>query len=145
MSGGLIASAVATHSPRMAIEETAPDFVRGLIAGSREMGEAVRGLDPDLIVLQSAHWVSTFNWYVTAHAVHEGVCMAEEAPDLIPGIPYRLPGDPDGVDFEDVFGALKKIGYDRFVTHISGRYPDLDNRTVCQAYVEKLRPLMSTA
>ncbi len=56
-----------------------------------------------------------------------------------------LPGDPDGVDFEDVFGALKKIGYDRFVTHISGRYPDLDNRTVCQAYVEKLRPLMSTA
>lgn len=95
MSGGLIASAVATHSPRMAIEETAPDFVRGLIAGSREMGEAVRGLDPDLIVLQSAHWVSTFNWYVTAHAVHEGVCMAEEAPDLIPGIPYRRPGDPE--------------------------------------------------
>ena len=95
MSGGLIASAVATHTPRMAIEESAPDFVRGLIAGSREMGEAVRALGPDLIVLQSAHWVSTFNWYVTAHAVHEGVCIADEAPDLISGIPYRRPGDPE--------------------------------------------------
>ena len=108
MSGGLIASAVATHSPRMAIEETAPGFVRGLIAGSREMGEAVRALGPDLIVLQSAHWVSTFNWYVTAHPVHEGVCMADEAPDLISGIPYRRPGDPE---FAGVLaGVLKDAG-----------------------------------
>ena len=108
MSRGLIASAVAAHTPRMAIEETAPDFVRGLIAGLREMGDAVRGLGPDLIVLQSAHWVSTFNWYTTAHAVHEGVCMAEEAPDLIPGIPYRRPGDPE---FAGVLaGILKDAG-----------------------------------
>jgi len=104
----LVASAVAAHSPRMAIEATAPDFVRGLIEGSREMGEAMRGFNPDLIVLQSAHWVSTFNWYTTAHAVHEGVCMAEEAPDLIPGIPYRRPGDPEFA--EALAGVIKDAG-----------------------------------
>ncbi len=95
MSGGLIASVVTPHTPRMGVEETAPDFVRGLIAGIRELGDAVRALKPDLIVLQSAHWVATFNWYVTAHAFHEGICVADEAPNLIPGTPYRYPGDPE--------------------------------------------------
>lgn len=53
-----------------------------------------------------------------------------------------LPGDPDGVDFEEVFGAIKEIGLDGFVTHMSSNYPDMDNETVCRAYVERLRPLM---
>lgn len=54
-----------------------------------------------------------------------------------------LPGDPRGVDFNDLFGALKEIGFDGFVTHISARYPDIDNIEVCRAYVNILRPLMS--
>ena len=91
---GIVASVVTPHTPRMGIEERAPDFVRGLIAGSRELGAALRALEPDLLVLHSSHWVATFNWFVTAHAVHEGLCVADEAPDLIPGIPYRQPGDP---------------------------------------------------
>ncbi len=53
-----------------------------------------------------------------------------------------LPGDPDGVDFEEVFGAIRETGFDGFVTLMSGSYPDMDNETVCRAYVERLRPLM---
>jgi 3,4-dihydroxyphenylacetate 2,3-dioxygenase len=95
MSGGLIASVVTPHTPRMGIESRAPEFVRGLIAGSRELGKALREMEPDLIILLSAHWVSTFNWFVTAHEIHEGFCVADEAPDLIPGVPYRYRGDPE--------------------------------------------------
>lgn len=95
MAGGLVASAVVPHTPRMGIEENAPEFVRGMIGGIREVGDALRALDVELIVLQSAHWVSTFNWYVSAQQVHEGVCVADEAPDMIPGIPYKYPGDPE--------------------------------------------------
>lgn len=95
MAGGLIASVVTPHTPRMGIEANAPDFVRGLIAGSRELGGVLRAMKPDLFILNTAHWVSTFNWFVTAHEVHEGHCLAEEAPDLIPGVPYRRPGDPE--------------------------------------------------
>ncbi|MBI2316218.1 MAG: extradiol ring-cleavage dioxygenase [Betaproteobacteria bacterium] len=94
MSGALIATAVTAHVPRMGIEEKAPDFQRGLIAGSKAMGEAIRKLAPDLLVLMSAHWVSTFNWYVTAQNPHKGMCIADEAPDLISGEPYQRPGDP---------------------------------------------------
>ena len=95
MSAGLIASVVATHSPRMGVPESAPAFLREAMAGEREMGAALRALQPDLFIVASAHWVSTFNWYVTAHEVHEGRCVAEEAPDLIPGVPYRRKGDPE--------------------------------------------------
>ena len=92
---GVIASAVVPHTPRMANEEEAPDFTRPLIAGAREIGEALRALNPDLFVVNSTHWVSTFNWYATCQALHEGVCVADEAPDMISGIPYRRTGDPD--------------------------------------------------
>ena len=94
MSGGIVASVVAPHTPRIGLEDKAPPFARGLIDGLRELGVSLRGQRPDLIVLQSSHWVSTFNWYTTAHARHEGVCIADEAPDLIPGVAYNRPGDP---------------------------------------------------
>ncbi len=94
MIGGLVASVVASHSPRIGVEENAPEFIKGLIDGLRELGQTARALEPDAIVLHSAHWVSTFWWYVPHHEVHEGTCVADEAPDLIPGSEYRWPGDP---------------------------------------------------
>lgn len=98
MAGGVVASVLAPHTPRMADESGAPEFVRGLVGGLRELGEGLRALEPDVLVVASAHWVCTFHWYVTRQAVHEGVCVAEEAPDLIPGIAYRRPGDPAFAD-----------------------------------------------
>ncbi len=94
MNGQIIHSAITTHSPRIGVEATAPDFTRGLIAGIRLLGEEVRASRPDAIVLMSTHWITTFPWYTGSHAVHEGTCVADEAPDLIPGIPYRWQGDP---------------------------------------------------
>lgn len=94
MSGGVIAGAIAPHTPRIGIEAGAPPFARGLIEGLRDLGAALRAQQPDVIVLHSSHWVSTFNWYVTAHERHRGTCIADEAPDLIPGVPYDRPGEP---------------------------------------------------
>jgi 3,4-dihydroxyphenylacetate 2,3-dioxygenase len=94
MDKGVICGVVTPHTPRMGIEAKAPDFVRGVIAGSRELGRALLDMKPDAIVLASSHWVATFNWYATCQPVHQGVCVADEAPDLIPGIPYKHPGHP---------------------------------------------------
>jgi aromatic ring-opening dioxygenase catalytic subunit (LigB family) len=93
MHGGLIAVTVAPHAPRLGIEARVPDFQTGLIAGLKEMGQALRQLRPDLFVVNSAHWVSTFNWYATVQDHHRGVCVADEAPDLMPGTPYERKGD----------------------------------------------------
>src|SRR5262245_41862536 len=94
MHDGLIAVAVAPHAPRLGVEERAPAFQRGLIDGLKQMGQALRSLGPDLFVVNSAHWVSTFNWYATVQDPHKGVCVADEAPDLMPGTPYERKGDP---------------------------------------------------
>ena len=93
MTGGIIGGALATHSPRMAAQE--PAFMAELACGARQMGERLREARPDVLVVQSAHWLTTFSWYVTCQPVHEGQCVASEAPDLIPGLPYRRRGDPD--------------------------------------------------
>ena len=94
LSGGIVVSAIASHTPRIGIEAKAPDFLHGVIAGGYAMGEAIKAVKPDVIVLQSAHWVTTFTWYLTCQARHHGVCVSDELPDLIPGMPYDRPGEP---------------------------------------------------
>jgi 3,4-dihydroxyphenylacetate 2,3-dioxygenase len=95
MNGAIMMSAIASHTPRIGIEATAPDFLSGVIAGEYALGRAIQALAPDVIVLQSAHWVTTFTWYVTCQARHQGNCVSDELPDLIPGVPYDRPGDPE--------------------------------------------------
>ena len=95
MQGKVVMSAIASHSPRIGIEAIAPDFLRGVIAGEYALGRAISELQPDVVVLQSAHWVTTFTWYVTCQQRHRGDCVSDELPDLIPGVPYDRPGDPE--------------------------------------------------
>jgi 3,4-dihydroxyphenylacetate 2,3-dioxygenase len=95
MTGGIVMSAIASHTPRIGIEAKAPAFLRGVIAGEYALGRAIAALEPDVIVLQSAHWVTTFTWYVTCQGRHHGICVSDELPDLIPGVSYDRPGDPD--------------------------------------------------
>jgi aromatic ring-opening dioxygenase catalytic subunit (LigB family) len=94
MPGKLLYSVITPHSPRMAVEATAPPFLKGVIEGSHELGKTLRAAKPDLLIVHSTHWVCSFNWYVTSHERHRGHCVADEAPDLIPGLPYDRPGDP---------------------------------------------------
>lgn len=108
MSGGIIRSAITTHSPRIGIEKNAPDFTRGLIQGLRLLGEELRAAKPDAVLLMSTHWVTTFPWYTTCQEVLQGVCVADEAPDLIPGIPYKWKGDPQFA--RAVVDEIKSIG-----------------------------------
>jgi aromatic ring-opening dioxygenase catalytic subunit (LigB family) len=91
---GIIAAAVVAHVPTLSRAEITPDFQRTLVDGERALGEDLRGLKPDLWVIASAHWVSTFNWFATCQPEHKGLCVADEAPDLIPGLPYHYRGDP---------------------------------------------------
>ena len=92
---GVIAAATVAHVPTMGRAEITPDFQQTLVAGERTLGAAIRrALKPDLWVIASTHWVATFDWLPTCQPVHEGHCVADEAPNLIPGIPYKYRGDP---------------------------------------------------
>jgi 3,4-dihydroxyphenylacetate 2,3-dioxygenase len=91
---GILAAAIVAHVPTLSRAEITPDFQRTLVDGERQLGADLRALKPDLWVIASTHWVSTFNWLATCQSEHKGMCVADEAPDLIPGLPYHYRGDP---------------------------------------------------
>lgn len=92
---GVVATAIVAHVPTLGLEKNIPDFQKNLPVAERAMGAALRAhLNPDLWVMVSSHWVATFDWLITAHARHTGVCVADEAPYLIPGVAYDYKGDP---------------------------------------------------
>jgi 3,4-dihydroxyphenylacetate 2,3-dioxygenase len=95
VTGGVIATAVVAHVPTLSRKEITPDFQDTLVQGEQRLGRDLRSLAPDLWVIASTHWVSTFNWFATCQAQHEGICVADEAPDLIPGLPYHYRGDAE--------------------------------------------------
>jgi 3,4-dihydroxyphenylacetate 2,3-dioxygenase len=93
---GVVATALVAHVPTLGRAENTPDYQQTLVQAERTMGAAIREtLKPDVWVIVSTHWVSTFDWFATCQAKHEGLCVAQEAPNLIPGLPYSYRGDPE--------------------------------------------------
>ena len=84
------------HVPTLGRPENTPEYQQTLVQAERKLGAAMReALKPDLWVIVSTHWVSTFDWFSTCQPKHEGLCVAQEAPNLIPGLPYKYRGDPE--------------------------------------------------
>lgn len=86
---------VAPHTPRICHEDKAPDFQRPMIEAMHRAATHIASTKPDVLVLVSCHWVASFNHYIDATPVHAGVLTAEECPDMISGVHYRFPGDPE--------------------------------------------------
>lgn len=106
--GSIIGALIVTHTPRIAHESTAPAFTRGMIRGMHELGEVVAELRPDVLIQASTHWVTTFNHYVLGHKRHKGILTSSEAPEIIAGVPYDFPGDPELA--EAISAGGKKMG-----------------------------------
>lgn len=95
MTSGVVAASIVAHVPTLGLAQNTPPYQLPLVEGARQLGAELRAGKPDLFVMVSSHWVCTFEWYATGRAVFEGVCVADEAPHLIPGIPYRRKGDAE--------------------------------------------------
>ncbi len=95
MNPGIIAAAAVPHVPTLGLPENTPDYQLTLVEGERALGRVLREMKPDLFVVNSSHWICTFGWYATCQSLHQGVCVADEAPDLIPGLAYERKGDSE--------------------------------------------------
>lgn len=95
MNPGIIAAAAVPHVPTLGLPENTPDYQLTLVDGERALGRVLREMKPDLFVVNSSHWICTFGWYATCQSLHRGVCVADEAPDLIPGLAYERRGDSE--------------------------------------------------
>jgi hypothetical protein len=112
MTGGVVAAALVAHVPTLGLAKNTPDYQQTLVQAEQLLGAAMRErLKPDLWVIVSTHWISTFDWFATCQPMHEGLCVADEAPNLIPGIPYRYRGDPDfGAALVDTWNQSGVVG-----------------------------------
>jgi len=88
-------SMLAPHVPSLCHEDQVPEFQQDMAAAMKEIGKQLKVRKPDVIVLVSCHWPSTFFHYVDCTPVHKGILTAFEAPDLIKDVPYHYPGDQD--------------------------------------------------
>jgi 3,4-dihydroxyphenylacetate 2,3-dioxygenase len=90
---------LSVHTPRYCTPEAAfagkvahPDFTT-VRDGLVEQGRHVAAMKPDVIVINSCHLITTFPTVVDGTPRHRGVLTAQEAPELIHGVEYDLPGD----------------------------------------------------
>src|SRR5574341_1300350 len=97
--GALASLYLTAHTPRYCTRAAAfegklahPDF-RPLRDGLVEQGRHLAAREPDVIVINSCHLVSTFSTLVDGTEHHRGTLTAQEAPDLIAGVEFDFPGD----------------------------------------------------
>jgi 3,4-dihydroxyphenylacetate 2,3-dioxygenase len=95
----LAAVYLSVHTPRYCTPEAAfagkvahPDF-KMVRDGLVEQGNHVAAMKPDVMVVNSCHLITTFPTVVDGTPRHRGVLTAQEAPELIHGVEYDLPGD----------------------------------------------------
>lgn len=86
-------SILTPHVPSICHEDQAPEFQKDMVNGMKEVSKKIYSLNPDVIVLVSCHWPSTFIHYVDCTPDHKGILTAIECPDLIGDVPYHWPGD----------------------------------------------------
>lgn len=86
-------SMLVPHVPSICHEDQVPDFQQNMVTEMKLVAKQIEEIKPDVIVLVSCHWPSTFFHYVDCTPVHKGILTAIEAPDLIKDVPYHFPGD----------------------------------------------------
>ncbi|MCQ6279638.1 extradiol ring-cleavage dioxygenase [Bacillus sp. EB600] len=86
-------SMLVPHAPSLCHEDQVPDFQQNIVGGFKEVAKEIAQIKPDVIVLVTCHWPSTFAHYVDCNPAHKGLLTATEAPDMIKDIPYHYPGD----------------------------------------------------
>ncbi len=99
-------SVLVPHMPSICHEELSPDYQKDMVAAMKQVSGKISNINPDVIVLVSCHWPSTFNHYVDCNPEHRGVLTAVECPDIVNDVSYRFPGD------ENLADALVQAGKD---------------------------------
>jgi 3,4-dihydroxyphenylacetate 2,3-dioxygenase len=86
-------SMIVPHVPSICHEDLVPEYQQKMVEGLKVVSKEIAELKPDVVVLISCHWPTTFATYVDCTPVHKGLLTAQEAPDLIKNVPYHYPGD----------------------------------------------------
>lgn len=85
---------ISPHTPRICHEDKVGDFQKPMVQAMKKTADMVEAANPDVLVIVSCHWMSSFDHYIDATARHQGVLTAFECPDIISDVPYDYAGLP---------------------------------------------------
>lgn len=86
---------ITPHTPRICHEDKVGDFQKPMVEAMKKTADVIDGTAPDLLLIVSCHWMSSFDHYIDATARHQGILTAFECPDIITDVPYDHPGLPE--------------------------------------------------
>lgn len=84
---------LAPHAPSMIYDDQVPPYQREAADGMKTVAKIIDEINPDVALLISCHWMTTFDHFVDASEYHKGNCTSPENPALISKVPYSYPGD----------------------------------------------------
>ncbi len=97
--GSLAGVFLSVHTPRYCTLEAAfegrlaSEAFRPVRDGLVAQGQDVAEARLDVIAVNSCHLITTFPTVIDGTPRHQGVLTAQEAPEIIHGVPYDYPGD----------------------------------------------------
>lgn len=86
---------ITPHTPRICHKDKVADFQKPMVEAMNRAADIIEKMNPDVVVLVSCHWASSFIHYVDATPRHQGILTAVECPDIITDVPYDHPGHPE--------------------------------------------------
>jgi aromatic ring-opening dioxygenase catalytic subunit (LigB family) len=131
--GVIVGAALVAHVPTIVLPEaTRRELNEGreisLVPGLHRLrAEVLDRLEIDTIVVFDAHWFTTVEFVVAAHARRHGHYTSEELPRGMCQVPYDIPGDPD---LASAYAAAAADRHDMWVTAIDDPYLPIHYPTV---------------
>ncbi len=92
---GIELGIITTHIPHICFEDKVKEYHKPLVAAMHEAADVLASVNPDVVILSSCHWISTFHHYVNVSPRHKGILTALECPDLLRDVPYDFFGDEE--------------------------------------------------
>jgi 3,4-dihydroxyphenylacetate 2,3-dioxygenase len=93
----IVLAAKVSHVPSIMMSEAAGSPLAGARDGAikalRELGRRARERKVDTFVVIDTHWLSNFGYHINANGRHRGAFTSHEAPHMIQGLGYDLPGN----------------------------------------------------
>lgn len=100
--GKIVLAAKVTHVPSLLISEQPGSEIAGTrdeaIASLKLIGQRADERNVDTYVIFDTHWLSNFGYHINGNSHHKGVFTSHEAPHMIEGLDYDLPGNPELAD-----------------------------------------------
>ena len=130
--GKIVAAAVVSHQPGIMLPTDVRLEIYGgaetsLIAGFKEMRQALDRAAPDTFIIFDTHWFTTISHILAGAPHYKGLYTSEEVPEFLSDVPYDYQGAPElsaAIAKAGAAEGIRIVNYDK--PNIPLHYPTIN-------------------